>query len=148
MEEKIDKITFRPIKPIDYDFLWRLHNASMKKYVSETWGWNEDWQKENFAKEFSIEKGEIIVFDNQDAGFLWYEKKPTENFLVAIRLLPEFQNKGIGTKIIKEIIENSDKSITLQVLKINPALSLYKKLGFIVTSENETHFKMIYCKND
>lgn len=143
----MNNINFRPIEASDYDFLWILHNAALKKYVTATWGWNEHWQREYFAKEFNTENGKIIVFENQDAGFLWYSVKPMENTLVSIKLLPEFQNKGIGTKIIKKLIENSDKSITLQVLKINPARCLYERLGFILSSENETHFKMTYYKN-
>lgn len=143
----MNKIHFRTIESSDYDFLWILHNAALKKYVTATWGWNEDWQREYFAKEFNTENGKIIVFENQDAGFLWYKVNPFENSLVSIKLLPEFQNKGIGTKIIKELIENSDKSIILQVLKINPARCLYERLGFMVSNENNTHFEMTYYKN-
>lgn len=140
-------IKFRAIEASDYDFLWLLHKAALKKYVTATWGWNEDWQREYFAKEFNTENGKIIVFENQDVGFLWYRVNQSENSLVSIKLLPEFQNKGIGTEIIKELIENSDKSITLQVLKINPARCLYERMGFMVSSENETHLKMTYYKN-
>lgn len=147
METEINYIKFRTIEVSDYDFLWLLHKAALKKYVTATWGWDENWQREYFAKEFNTKNGKIIVFEDQDAGFLWYRENPFENSLVSVKLLPEFQNKGIGTKIIKELIENSDKSITLQVLKINPARCLYERLGFIVSSENETHFKMTYYKN-
>lgn len=36
----------------DYEFLWNLHKATMKSYVEETWGWNEQFQKEYFNNQF------------------------------------------------------------------------------------------------
>ena len=57
----------------------------------------------------------------------------------------EYQNKGIGTAILKEIIfENKGKNIKLQVFKINKrAIKLYEKMGFERTYENNTHYIMI-----
>ena len=135
-------ITFRKIKPEDFEFLWRLHNAALKEYVTKTWGWDEVWQRRNFSQTFDPGIGEIIVVDELDAGFLWVNEHEAETVLVSIRLLPEFQNKGIGTKIIREILDSSKNPVRLQVLKVNPALNLYKRLGFKVFSENETHFSM------
>ena len=135
-------ITFRKIKPEDFEFLWRLHNAALKEYVTKTWGWDEVWQRRNFSQTFDPEAGEIIVVDELDAGFLWVNEHEAETVLVSIRLLPRFQNKGIGTKIIREILDSSKNPVRLQVLKVNPALNLYKRLGFKVFAENETHFSM------
>ena len=56
----------------------------------------------------------------------------------------EYQNKGIGTAVLKEILfENKDKEIRLQCFKNNPAIKLYEKFGFKVIKENETHYIMI-----
>lgn len=60
--------------------------------------------------------------------------------LASIRLLPKFQNRGIGTKIILDLIEKSNKPVKLKVLKVNPARKLYERLGFKVSGETETHF--------
>lgn len=148
MEAKIEKIEFRQIEDDDFDFLWRLHNATLKKYVSQTWGWDETWQKKNFAGEFETKNGKIIVFEKRDAGFFWFKEKPEENLLVSIRLLPEFQNKGIGTQIIKNLTKHSEKPFRLQVLKVNPARRLYERLGFQITEETETHFVMKFLRNN
>lgn len=136
------KIEFRPIKLTDFDFLWRLHNEALKDYVAQTWGWNEDWQRENFVKGFNPGVGEIIVVGSEDAGFLWVIEKENEVLLASIRLLPAYQNKGIGSAIIKNLLEKSEKTVRLQVLKVNPARSLYERLGFKICEETETHFVM------
>ncbi len=58
------------------------------------------------------------------------------------------QNQGIGTKIVKDLIVQSQKnkqSICLDVLKSNSkALSFYKRLGFVLSGEDEMFFHLSY----
>ena len=139
------QITFRQIKIKDFEFLWQLHNAALKKYIAATWGWDEDWQRRDFEEKFNPGEGEIVVVDGEDAGFLRVGEKETETFLISIRLLPKFQNRGIGTKLIKDLLAESkakNKPVHLHVLKVNPARRLYEKLGFKIVEEMETHFLM------
>ena len=137
------KPELRPITGNDLEFLWRLHNAALREYVEKTWGWNEEWQRSKFVEEFDPKAGMIIVVDGTDAGFWWVSDWGTEIHLASIRLLPEFQRRGIGTALIRDLLEHAEKPVTLQVLKVNPARSLYERLGFEVFDENETHHKMI-----
>ena len=57
--------------------------------------------------------------------------------------------RGIGSKIIKEIIEEAKSKnipVTLMVLNINPAVNLYKRLGFHIINEITTSNKGIKYK--
>ncbi len=135
-------VTFRRIKLEDMEFLWRLNSLVMKDYVTQTWGWDEDWQRQHFVKNFDKNTGEILVFDNADIGFYRVIEEQNETFLVSILILPEFQKNGIGTKLIQDLILKKRNPIRLQVLKVNPAQSLYKRLGFKQVSETETHLIM------
>lgn len=140
------RITFRQIKIKDFEFLWQLQNAALKKYIAATWGWDEAWQRRHFAEHFNERRnGAIVVVGGKDAGYLWISEKETETVLISIHLLPEFQNRGIGTKLIKDVLAQSkakNKPVRLQVLKVNPARNLYEKLGFKVSGETGTHFLM------
>lgn len=135
-------ITFRKISSEDFGFLWHLHNSALKDYVAETWGWDEEWQIENFTKNFNTADGEIIVFANKDIGYYWVIEKERETLLASIRLLPEFQNREIGTQVIRSLITESSKPVSLRVLKVNPARKLYEKLGFVIKEETKTHYLM------
>ncbi|HTM65140.1 MAG TPA: GNAT family N-acetyltransferase [Flavipsychrobacter sp.] len=53
-----------------------------------------------------------------------------ENILVYIATHKDQRGKGIGKQIMNTIIENTDGDIALHVEPENPALHLYKKLGF------------------
>jgi len=61
-------------------------------------------------------------------------------------LLPEPRNRGIGTALLGELIEESRKSqatLRLQVLRNNEgAIRLYRRLGFTTVSEDEMRYEM------
>jgi ribosomal protein S18 acetylase RimI-like enzyme len=85
------------------------------------------------------------MLDRQAIGLLSVKQNGTEVFISSILILPEHQNKGIGSLIISKITEQAQQqghSVTLQVLKVNPARRLYERLGFIIEGETDTHFKM------
>lgn len=136
------EIRLRPITDADLEFLWHLHNAALKKYVTATWGWDEEWQRRNFEERFNADNGTIIVVDKSDAGFWWVNERSDEIFLVSIHLLPEFQRRGIGTRLIRSLTDNSYKPVRLKVLKVNPARRLYERLGFSISDDLDTHFMM------
>lgn len=139
-------ISFRQISKDDYNFVWQIHKDLFKSYVEQIWGWDEDWQRDYFDKNFSLENSEVIVVENKDIGFLRVEENPNFIFLRSILILPEYQNEGIGSNIISDLIETSTKPIELRVLKPNPARKLYERLGFQITEETETNFIMKFLR--
>ena len=87
-----------------------------------------------------------IVVDDKVVGCLLLIDKDDGTLLDEIYLVEEYRNKGIGTNIIKEVINNND-IIYLWVYKENvQAISLYKKLGFNVIEETESRYYMKYSK--
>ena len=56
-----------------------------------------------------------------------------------------FQRKGIGTEVVNALIEDADRAgqaVTLGVVKTNPALRLYERLGFRITHDDSRKFYM------
>ena len=87
-----------------------------------------------------------IVVDDKVVGCLLSTDKNDGTLLDEIYLEEKYRNKGIGTNIIKEVINNND-IIYLWVYKENvQAISLYKKLGFNVIEETESRYYMKYSK--
>lgn len=140
--------TFRNCTLNDFDFLFSLKKQNFKWYVDKIWGWNDTDQKERLKQDLTehLEHKHIIICNNESIGI--YVFHITENgdcFINEISLLKEYQNNGIGRKILEEQLrQNHEKGIRtiLQVFKDNPAKKLYERLGFKVYGETETHYQM------
>lgn len=87
-----------------------------------------------------------IIVDNKIVGCILLKNNNNSKLLDEIYLEEEYRNKGIGTEIIKDILNNNDV-VYLWVYKENEkAISLYKKLGFNVIEETESRYCMKYNK--
>lgn len=83
-----------------------------------------------------------IIVDNKIAGCLLTTNKDDGKLLDEIYLEEEYRNNKIGTRIIKDILNNND-IVYLWVYKENRrAISLYKKLGFNIIEETESRYYM------
>ena len=140
--------TFRNCLMSDFDFLFNLKKQNFKWYIDKIWGWNDDEQRERLKQDLieHLTDKHIIIYNNIPIGI--YALHITDNgvcFINEISILNEYQNKGIGTRILtNQLNENNNKKIRtiLQVFKENPAKKLYEKLGFTIYSETETHYQM------
>lgn len=143
MEYKFSRCTLE-----DIDFLFELKKQNFKWYVDKIWGWDDKDQMQRLRQDLSehLEHKRIILVDGKMIGV--YAIHITDNgdlFINEISILKDYQNKGIGSKILKEqLLENHQKGIRtiLQVFKDNPAKKLYEQLGFKVYGETETHYQM------
>ncbi len=140
--------SFRSCTIEDFDFLFNLKKENFKWYVDKIWGWKDDDQKERLKQELKehLSHKKIILINDKPVGV--YAVHTTENgdmFINEISILKEYQNRGIGRKILEEELrknqENRIRTI-LQVFKDNPAKKLYKQLGFKIYGETETHYQM------
>ena len=128
------------------DFIYNLKKLCNYDYVNEIWGWNEDYQIKDFNNDFILGNFHIVKADNQNVGFLeLYEIENNIN-ITEIHLLTNYRGKGIGSDIIKSVIERAKqqgKSVTTGCFKKNTnAKDLYIRLGFKVEKETNTHFEM------
>jgi ribosomal protein S18 acetylase RimI-like enzyme len=67
--------------------------------------------------------------------------------LVDIALLSANRNQGIGTQLIRELLEQASaagSSLHLHVLRGNPALRLYQRLGFQETTADAMYIQMAW----
>ena len=146
-KEKIEPITFRNYKDSDYDFVYNVKKNAYKKYVEEYWkNWNDNEQQIRFRKAIEQTKNitKIILYENEEIGFYQGELINKSTYYIEnICIIPEYQGKGIGTKILKDVIEKyKNCNIEIQYFKSNPVGNLYKKLGFKIYDETEFHYKM------
>ena len=136
--------TLRKAEEKDFDITHTIKLDAMKDYITQTWGWDEELQKKFHKEEFHRDNIYMVEVEGRPVGTVGINVINTEIVINRIYFLKEFQSKGIGTSILKNIIEEyKDKVIRLSVLKVNTkAKKLYDRLGFEVYNEANEHWKM------
>jgi ribosomal protein S18 acetylase RimI-like enzyme len=138
----------RPAGESDFEFLYELHELTMRDYVEATWGWDDQYQLVHFRKSFVPELLSVVLVDGVDSGVITVESRPADVFLGSIKLHPRVQRRGIGAALVRRVVEEAEARhvpVRLHVLKVNVgARRLYQRLGFVVVGETETHYDMRY----
>ena len=111
-----------------------------------------------YVTNFGNQKGDICFVawaDSKIVGAVWvrlmndYGHVDDETPSFAISLLKEYRNYGIGTELMRRMLEelknNGYKQASLAVQKMNYAVRMYKKVGFEIVDENEEEYIMV-CK--
>jgi len=141
----------RPGVKSDRDWLWSLYCSSMREHVERAWGWDEKFQLESFDKYLPAEEFQLIYKNNIPIGAYLLKDNHDHFWLEMLLIDPEYQNQGIGSKVLINIVSTkctSQKPLKFSVIKSNPAYRLYKKLGFILYDEDESFYKMTSTYNE
>lgn len=118
-----------------------LYRYAKNEDVFDILSLDEENFSNNFDEKFYLEyikNQRVIVSENEKSivGYVLFNQILDEAEIYKIVVLKEFRKKQIAFKIIEfllnELKKNDVKKIFLEVRKSNiPAISLYKKCGFI-----------------
>jgi len=146
MMRRIIEIELRQATVEDTNFLWDVFHIAMKDYITQTRGeWNEQREESQFRDQLDLSAAQVILSKNLEVGFIMAPIKDNARWIHTICIVPEHQNRGIGTEVVRSVIaeaETQNMPLYLSVLKVNPARRLYERLGFVVIEETEHHFRM------
>ncbi|NLM47606.1 MAG: GNAT family N-acetyltransferase [Epulopiscium sp.] len=85
------------------------------------------------------------VFSNKAKSYAYIDERTPE---LAISLYKEYRGQGIGTALMKKMLEllreKGYKQVSLSVQKDNYAFKMYKNLGFEIIKDLEKECIMIY----
>jgi ribosomal protein S18 acetylase RimI-like enzyme len=138
-------VHLRAYRKEDFDFARQLYFETMRWAIERLFGWDQARQEATFAGWFNADEVNIIVANEIDVGWIQQREDGGAIFLGSIYVVPEMQRKGIGTRVIQSLLalgRQRSQPVALAVMKINPAIALYKRLGFRITDEDEYKFYM------
>ena len=142
----MESLTLRTATDDDWEVLYYVIRSTLREYVEQTWGvWEEEQQRAHFAGKFIPERIKVVQLNGDDIGLLHVDRSSNELFISEIEILPDYQGRGIGTTLLRDLFNEAtarELSVRLQVLKVNPARRLYERLGFRIIDETKTHFMM------
>jgi ribosomal protein S18 acetylase RimI-like enzyme len=141
--KELPQYTLRKATMKDCDFIYRLRRLTLKDYVTSAFPhWTAE-QQDAYYLDFDPAHHYIVVVDGKDIGDWAIRKTEKEHRFLNLHLLPEYQNRGLGSAILKAaIVEAAAQGalVVSEVLKTNPAMQLYYRLGFTITDENELRY--------
>jgi ribosomal protein S18 acetylase RimI-like enzyme len=148
-------ISLRPYRADDQEFLFKLY-ASTRMHEIAGFGWPAaqqemflrmqfDAQRRSYEAAYPEAEHEIIERDEQPIGRMMVFRNEDSTLLVDIALFTEHRGLGIGGQLIRDLVQQCSRDrvpLRLQVLKANPALRLYERLGFRRTGEDQMYIQM------
>jgi ribosomal protein S18 acetylase RimI-like enzyme len=140
-------ISLRPAGHQDFDYCERLYFGEMEWIMREL-HLDRAAQAASFQQQWDPSQVSIITLDGSDVGWLQTTTQDDELFVAQMVVDRPFQRRGIGTEVLERLIvdaADANRTMRLNVVKINPALRLYERLGFQVIREDDRKF---YMKRD
>ncbi|HKO59363.1 MAG TPA: GNAT family N-acetyltransferase [Thermoanaerobaculia bacterium] len=155
MSVEMTSITFRPETAEDREFIYRLY-ATTRATEMQLVPWTDE-QKDQFCRQQAdaqrahydkvYERAEYLVVlrDGEPIGRLYLHSVDGDFLVLDIALLPEHRGSGIGGMIMRGVMDQAaarNDIVTIHVEQYNPAMHLYKRLGFVPIDQYGVYFLM------
>lgn len=134
--------SLRPAKLDDFEFAWKIYLEAVKPHITPHLRrkWVDDEEKRRFATVWRTEKSSIILLGDKQIGWLAFDETADEIVIENGYIVPEFQRRGIGSKVFAELLEgwnSKRKPVSLSILKNAPHRPFFERLGFQATGEKD-----------
>lgn len=157
MPEAMDLLDLRDANSQDLPFLFSLY-CDVRSEEMSAWGWpagqieaflrmQYDAQRRSYEAAYPEAIHQIVVSGGAPVGRRLAARTGQGMQLVDIALLASHRNRGIGTRLIRELMDDcraTRRVLRLHVLRGNPALRLYQRLGFTETSADPMYIQMAW----
>lgn len=155
-EDLEEAISLREVRiPDDEPFLKRLFFEL--RLEDPAWATLDDIQKtpllemqynaqnQHYTQTYPKADHYIIEFGENTVGRLMVNRDEHEICCIDLTILSEYRNGGIGSLLLHDLRDESSQNgrvLSLNVLKTNPAINLYDRLGLKIVGDEGAHWKM------
>jgi ribosomal protein S18 acetylase RimI-like enzyme len=147
--------TLRPVTEADRGFLLSVYASTREDELAQV-AWEEGAKEAFLEHQFSAQDQhyranypgaafDVIEVDGEPAGRLYVHRGADEIRIMDIALAPPFRGRGIGTALVRELMEEAgagERSLSIHVEMNNPARRLYERLGFVPAGEHGVYVLM------
>jgi GNAT superfamily N-acetyltransferase len=153
-------LTFRPIAGVDLPFLTRVYASTRAEELAVTPLTEEQkaafleaqfrLQHAHYQKYYPEADWLVIQYGGEDLGRLYIERWPSQHRIIDIALLPEHRGKGLGEALLRDLLDEAaaaGKDVSIHVEKYNPAMRLYRRLGFTTEEDKGVYDLMRWTRS-
>lgn len=130
----------RPFRPEDFERVADIYNMShTAEYAGEVIDFSPEYLLDSPVVLDLFRTSEIYVFDDGAVrGFVGHKKER----IIWLYIDPKYQGQKIGIRLIEFVMDKLNNIAVIVVVKSNqPALNLYRNLGFSVVNEFEFNYQ-------
>jgi ribosomal protein S18 acetylase RimI-like enzyme len=134
----------RPARLDDIPFLLTLRSQTMDHYLAAS-GLGTSEVDHRVRIMYRFDCAEILLRGATPVGLLKLVRDGVKWQLIQIQISPELQGQGVGSQLLSSTIAEANAAgatLSLSVLKTNPAKALYERFGFIAVAEDDHSYQM------
>jgi ribosomal protein S18 acetylase RimI-like enzyme len=150
-------LTFRRAVDADQPFLARVY-ASTRAAELAVIPWTEQQkaafldmqfraQHLDYRKNYPKADWLVTTYAGEDVGRLYIDRLPSQHSIIDITFLPDYRGKGLGAALLRDLMDEaaaSGKAVSIYVEKLNPAMHLYRRLGFQTSEDKGVYDLMLW----
>ena len=150
-------MTLRPALPDDQPFVFALYKSIRSEELA-AFGWGEQEcnlflqqqfaaREASYAAQYPNADHQLMVDEDRPIGRILVSWSDDDCRLVDIALLHDHQNRGLGSKVVRDLLAEAakvGKPVRLHVLTGSPAVRFYERLGFCVIGGDEVYLEMLH----
>ncbi|MFB9266317.1 GNAT family N-acetyltransferase [Bradyrhizobium erythrophlei] len=139
---------FRRIVEADLPFLGRLYASTRAEELAPV-PWSQADKDAFLDQQFRAQHAHyqqhypdadwlVIAHCDEDIGRLYIERWPSQHRIIDIAFLPEHRGRGFGSALLADLLDEAaavGKDVSIHVEKLNPAMRLYRRLGFAIEED-------------
>jgi ribosomal protein S18 acetylase RimI-like enzyme len=142
-------LAFRPITDTDLPFLARVYASTRAEELAVT-PWTDAQKAAFLDMQFQAQHTHyqryypeadwlVTMRGGEDIGRLYIERWPRQHCIIDIAFLPAHRGQGLGAALLRDLMDEAaavGKAVAIHVEKYNPAMRLYRRLGFKTEEDN------------
>jgi ribosomal protein S18 acetylase RimI-like enzyme len=152
-------LSFRCVTDADLPFLARVYASTRAQEVAVT-PWSDaqkaafldaqfHLQHVHYQKYYPEADWLVTMRDGEDIGRLYLERWPSQHRIIDVALLAEHRGKGLGEALLRDLMDEAAaaaRDVSIHVEKHNPAMRLYRRLGFVTEEDKGVYDLMRWSR--
>lgn len=150
-------VVARPMTGDDMGFLAQLYRSTREDELAIT-GWGEEQKQSFIDMQFRAQHAHyqkhypealwlILEKAGQPVGRLYLERWSSQHRIIDIALIPPARGHGLGGAILLDLHDeaaSAGKTVSIHVEKVNPAMSLYRRLGYETVEDKGVYDLLVW----
>jgi ribosomal protein S18 acetylase RimI-like enzyme len=136
-------LRFRPIAEDDLPFLYQVYASTRIEELAPV-PWSDAQKAAFLTMQFRAQHADyqrnfpgadwlVVARAGVPVGRLYVGRGERAHSVIDIAFLPEHRGHGLGTAVMRDLMDEAGqagKALSIHVEKFNPAMHLYRRLGF------------------